>query len=206
MKHSDNGSILNDNGRLNQLDIDLRQEADEFLAKSGLKDIISNAGYIAVGSYKTRTMVWRDLDFERIADHPNWQDHWTVGNVLAKTGWVWRLSCVDAYRDQINTGDCGHYWGLRASNPGGGPVWKLDLWTARIEEYALEKRALWDSLITDESRIKILRIKEAMCMRPEYRKTLLSVHIYEAVLENNIEEIEGFLNWWQRTHQGGGVS
>lgn len=182
--------------RLDKLDRDLRAEADEFLSESGLGKIIGQAGYAAVGSYTTNTMTWRDLDFERMVEEPNWQDHWIVGQELAATGFVWRFSCVDAYRDCYNPGDSGYYWGLRASLPN-GPVWKLDLWTARRQEFSLESRAKWNSLMNQESRLNILAIKDAVCSRPEYRKTLLSVHIYEAVLEHNIKSVEDFLSWWK---------
>ena len=190
-----------DSLRLSQLDANLRREADEFLLNSGLAQTISAAGFAAVGSYTMRTMVWRDLDFERMVE-PDWSDHWALGQALAKSPWVWRLNCNDAYRDQYNP-DFGHYWGLRASNPNGGPIWKVDLWTARPEEFApgLERRATWQQLMTEDARLKILAIKEAICSRPEYRKTLLSVHVYEAVLERQVNDIEGFLEWWKQEQE-----
>jgi hypothetical protein len=78
-------------------------------------------------------------------------------------------------------------------------VWKLDLWTARPEEFApaLPKRETWASLMTEDARSHILAIKEAVCDEPEYRKSLLSVHIYEAVLEHGIRELEEFRDWWK---------
>ena len=203
MKQHENDQLASDEkARLDRLDSDLRGEADNFLRKSGLGRIITNAGFAPVGSYVMRTMVWRDLDFERMVDPPNWVDHWILGQALAETGWAWRLSCVDAYRDQNSPGDLGHYWGIRASDPDGGPVWKLDLWTARPCEFApaLQKRAAWEALMTDEARLSILAIKEVASSRPEYRKTLLSVHIYEAVLEKHISTIEAFWDWWYDTY------
>lgn len=188
--------------RLDLVERSLRREADEFLTNSGLGPIIAAAGFKPVGSYVMRAMTWRDLDFERMVDSPSWTDHWKLGQALADTGWAWRLSCVDAYRDQYNPGDFGYYWGLRASDPSGGPVWKLDLWTARPEEFApaLERRAVWEALMTEESRLNILAIKEAVCLHPEYRKSLLSVHIYEAVLQCQIRGVDAFLEWWRSTH------
>lgn len=187
--------------RLNKLDIDLRAEADEFLSESGLGEIISDAGFAPVGSYTTKTMVWRDLDFERMVDEPDWQDHWILGQQFASTGFVWRFSCIDAYCDHYSPDDDGYYWGLRASRPD-GPIWKLDLWTARPAEFAPgnSRRTTWNSLITEESRLNILAIKEAVYSHPEYRKTLLSVHIYEAVLENQVRSIDEFWQWWKSNY------
>jgi len=182
--------------RLSRLDADLRREADEFLLNSGLGKITSAAGYTPIGSYAMRTMVWRDLDFERMTKNPTWQDHWEWGKELAKIDGVYRLSCIDAYRDP-HIADFGLYWGVRAVAPEGAE-WKLDLWTARPEEFApgLDLRAKWMELLTDEARLNVLAIKEAVHTHTEYRKTMLSVHVYEAVLEHRIDSVEGFLDWW----------
>ena len=182
--------------RLNQLDADLRREADEFLLSSGLGRIISAAGYAPVGSYAMRTMVWRDLDFERMEDNPDWREHWEWGQALAEVEGVYRLACIDAYRDS-HFMDFGLYWGLRVSGPNGAE-WKLDLWTARPDEFAagLERRAKWMDLLTEEARLDVLAIKEIVRAHAEYGKTLLSVHVYEAVLEHGIADIEDFWDWW----------
>jgi hypothetical protein len=193
-----------DSQRLFALDAALRSEADQMLAQSGIGPILREAGYEAVGSYVMKTMTWRDLDFERYQE-PNWGRHWEVGTRLAQTGWCVRLQCIDVYREAWH--DFGYYWGLRVvppdrkeSAPPGDPmVWKLDLWTGRPKEFrpGLARRRTWGSLMTDEARSHILAIKEAMCEQPEYRKSLLSVHIYEAVLECGVRDVDGFFHWWK---------
>jgi hypothetical protein len=189
--------------RLLGLDAALRAEADETLARSGIGTILEEAGYEAVGSYVMGTMTWRDLDFERYKE-PDWKAHWEVGAGLAATGWPWRQVCTDHYRHPWRP-EKGLYWGLRVAPPGGGETWKLDLWTARPEEFApaAPKRELWASLMTDENRSHILAIKEALCMAPEYRKSLLSVHVYEAVLEEGVKGVDGFREWWSAKHGKG---
>jgi len=194
--------------RLFALDAALRSEADEMLAESGIGAILEQAAYGAVGSYAMRTMTWRDLDFERY-EGPDWQRHWEVGTRLAQTGWCVRLQCIDVYREAWPEAspDFGLYWGARAADPrrtgsaspGDPTVWKLDLWTARSEEFApsVSKRTTWSSLMTDEARSHILAIKEVLCTQPEYRKSLLSVHIYEAVLEHGVRGLGEFREWWK---------
>lgn len=179
----------------------LRAEADEMLTRSGMGAILQQAGYHAVGSYPMHTMTWRDLDFERIQDAPDWGDHWEVGAKLAATGWPWRQVCTDHYRHPWRP-EKGLYWGLRVAPPGGGETWKLDLWTARPEEFApgTPKREAWASLMTEERRSYVLAVKEAVCMEPEYRKSLLSVHVYEAVLEKGVRGVEEFREWWRATY------
>jgi hypothetical protein len=182
-------------------DIRLRAEADVMLKETGIGKLISEAGYKPVGSYSMQTMTWRDLDFERSVNEPTWTEHWEFGKKLAETGLIWKFSCVDAYRDRRNPGDKGLYWGIQFDYPTGGPIWKIDLWSAREEEWAgLDRRALWMSRLTDESRCHILEIKAAIWELPEYRKTLLSVHIYEAVLENDVISLDQFWSWWKQRY------
>lgn len=172
------------------------------LAASGIGAILAEAGYCSVGSYAMRTMTWRDLDFERYQE-PDWEEQWGVATRLARTGWCTRLQCVDHYRESAFT-DHGLYLGLRVADPahpapqpeGDPPIWKLDLWTARRHEFILKPRARWNALMTADARVLILAIKTAVCRRPEYRKTMLSVHIYEAVLEHGVTAVDQFLAWW----------
>ena len=168
------------------------------LAESGLGPIIAAAGFKPAGSYVMRTMTWRDLDFERVREPPDWDDHWALGRKLADTGWPWRQVCVDAYRDPRTPGEHGLYWGLRVAPPGGGETWKLDIWTARAEEYHREARERWERLMTEDHRLHVLAIKDAVCRLPEYRRTLISVHIYEAVLEQGIAGLDEFMDWWRQ--------
>ena len=173
------------------------------LAQSGIGAILSAAGYKPFGSYVIHTMTWRDLDFER-EEEPDWERHWEVGNQLAQTGWCFRLNCVDAYRE--GAGDKGLYWGVRVLTVENA-IWKLDLWTARPEEFAPMNptRNKWASLLTEEKRAEIIAIKQALCKAPEYRKTLLSVHIYQAVLEDNIRGLDAFMTWWRKKNDNAGT-
>ncbi len=194
--------------RLFALEEALRAEADQMLAQSGLGAIIANAGYQPVGSYPMRTMTWRDLDFER-CEEPDWRRHWEVGTRIAETDWCVRLQCVDVYREARpeEQPDFGLYWGLRVADPrragsgsrGDPTLWKLDLWTARSEEFApvAPRRQTWASLMTEETRSHILAIKEVVCHESQYRKSMLSVHIYEAVLEHGVCGTDAFREWWK---------
>jgi hypothetical protein len=184
--------------RLFALDADLRAEADKILEQSGLGKIIREEGFVPVGSYAMHTMTWRDLDFERFDESPDWQKHWRLGGKLSRLKWVWGLSAINAYNDPRHI-DQGHYWGLRSNRPGEKDFWKIDLWTAREKEFAkaAPNRPLWESRLNEDTRYHILEIKEAVCMLPEYRQSLLSVHIYEAVLEKGVKGLDAFWEWWK---------
>ena len=182
--------------RLFTLEAGLRAEADRMLEESGLGKIIREEGFKPVGSYVMRTMTWRDLDFERCDESPDWVKHWELGKKFAELNWVWRLAAINAYQDPRNT-DEGHYWGLRVSAPGEKNYWKLDLWTARREEFerGSPKRGLWEIKLNDDTRSSILAIKAEVCQLPEYLDNHLSVHIYEAVLEHGVRTIDEFRVW-----------
>jgi hypothetical protein len=188
--------------RLFSLDAKLRAEANQILKQSGIGIIIREEGFKPVGSYVMRTMTWRDLDFERTDDQPDWQQHWALGAKFARTQWIWGFRCLDTYRDPRNPEGEGLYWRLEVTNPAVGNIWIIDLWTARPEEYEpyLPKRNLWTSRLTEDSRYHILVIKEAVCNLPEYHKSLLSTHIYEAVLEHGVRSIDEFWDWWKKNY------
>ncbi len=194
---------LDETARLLCLDADLRREADVFLRESGFGAIIESAGFKPVGSFVMRTMTWRDLDFERVREEPSWSEHWELGRALAQTGWGYRFSCIDEYHNPEEPGECGLYWGIKACSSDGGPIWKLDLWTARAHEFIPDsRREAWMSALDDDSRAHVIAIKEAVCQDPRYRKTLLSVHIYEAVLERGIRGLDAFWEWCEARGSG----
>lgn len=193
--------------RLFALDETLRREADEVLAASGIGSILNDAGFIPVGSYSMRTMVWRDLDFELQAE-PQPEAFWDLCRELAATGWCVRMVCVDHYREQAFTA-FGLYCGLRVAPkertepaPKDRPdVWKLDIWIMRQTEAETQlepQRARWQRQMTEEKRSHILAIKEAACRQPQYGGRLLPIHIYDAVLEDNILDVDSFFGWWRR--------
>jgi hypothetical protein len=195
---------INENRRrLFALDAGLRAEADRVLEESSIGKILRMEGFKPVGSYAMRTMTWRDLDFERYDDSPDWVKHWELGVKLAGTGWAWRLRCLDAYREPGGK-DVGLYWGIWVAAPSGGETWKVDLWTARKGEFerSAPQRPLWESRLNVDTRYDILAIKEEISKLPEYRDSILSVHIYEAVLEYDIRNIEDFRRWWQKKYGG----
>ena len=68
-----------DSDRLFALDEALRAEGQAVLEASGLGALIDEYGFLPVGSQAMHTMTWRDLDFERIQDPPDWEEHSIAG-------------------------------------------------------------------------------------------------------------------------------
>jgi len=197
-----------DAARLFALDEALRAEADQMLADSGIGAILADAGYVVVGSYALRTMTWRDLDFHVTEDPPLPGVKWDFGTRLAETGWCVRLQFEEFHRQRLrDLPEGGLYWGARVVNPARGEpieqgspeVWKLDMWSGPSSAFAVgvRRRERWNDLLNDDTRSYVLAIKEAVCHEPEYRKTMLSVHVYDAVLEHGIRDLAAFRNWWR---------
>ncbi len=179
-----------------KLDTRLHNEADALLDQIGLGTILHSEGYLPVGSYTMRTMAWRDLDFERTEENPDWQLHWNLGNRFARLNSICELKCTNVYH-QTHSRDYGLYWGLQIFNPQNGAKWNIDIWTARKAEFlqGCPDRERWAMLLTDEKRGNIVSIKESVCNLPEYRSTIQSVHIYQAVLDENIRGLNEFIEW-----------
>jgi len=186
------------------LDEALRVEGQGVLADSGIGAIISEYGFAPVGSQVLRTMTWRDLDFERPESPPDWDGHWELGRRLAMTGWPVRMVCTNNHRAAFGIRSL--YWGLRIADPAReGPidvydesVWKIDLHSLPpedVEDNAQRTRS-WTSKMTEETRAAILAIKRELCYTPEYRRTVFSMHVYQAVLEHGVTAVEGFRRWW----------
>jgi hypothetical protein len=171
----------------------LQAEARQFVAEHRLVELLAPLGrVIPVGSAVTGLMVWRDLDY-------------TVDARGAVATAVWEALRPLLHRCQAlvyadETGERAaetapferHYFVLRIDG------WKLDIsvWTngapGEVERYQKALVARLD----DESRLAILRLKEAWHRRPEYPEVVGGFEIYEAVLEHGVrtpEELERHL-------------
>ena len=87
----------------------------------------------------------------------------------------------------------GLYWGVDyRAQPGSD--WKLDLWFLRegTTQFDLQHIESLPPRLTPESRLAILRIKDAWHGRPDYGSAVRSYDIYEAVLDHDVRTLEGF--------------
>lgn len=187
--------------RLFQLDEDLRKEGEHILDSSGIGKIILKNNFHPVGSFVLKTMTWRDIDFERHDENPDCDKQWELGKELAQLEWVWNLHCNDAYKDPRTPDNSGLYWGIKVTEPESGNIWRIDLWTARQEEFERisPNRNTWYSKLNDETRYTILSIKDKLRDFSELRRTYLSSRVYEAVLEHGIRNLEEFKVWWEKS-------
>ncbi|HUT74561.1 MAG TPA: hypothetical protein VM221_06980 [Armatimonadota bacterium] len=73
------------------------------------------------------------------------------------------------------------------------------MWSAHSSVFAIgtARSDEWRRLLVDDARSYVLAIKESVCHDSEYRKTMLSVHIYDAVLHHGIRDVVSFRRWWE---------
>jgi hypothetical protein len=147
---------------------------------------------IPVGSAVTGLMVWRDLDYTVDAPGANASSAWRALRPLLDR--CQRLAYADETGERV--GETApyerHYFVFRVAG------WKLDIsvWTngapEEVERYQHELAARLDN----ETRLAILRLKDAWHTRPDYPERVGAFEIYQAVLEHGVrtpEELERHL-------------
>jgi hypothetical protein len=95
----------------------------------------------------------------------------------------------------------GLYWRVEYATDA-GVAWNLDLWFIHesATQFDLEHMKALPHRLTRESRVAILRIKEAVADAPP-RERVRSYEVYEAVLDHGVRTAEEF-----RRHRGGDAS
>jgi hypothetical protein len=131
---------------------------------------------IPVGSAVTGLMVWRDLDYT--VDAPAVE----AAGVWDALGPVVRRCRALKYADETGDPIGRHYFVFRVDD------WKLDVsvWTngapEEVERYQRELPARLDR----DTRLTILRLKDAWHVRPEYPEVVGGYDICRAVLEHGV--------------------
>jgi hypothetical protein len=163
---------------------ELKREADALIARAALDSLLADyPRWFVGGSYRHDLMCWRDLDVYVFDPTRDLQRCFQVAYHVTQ-----RLGAVKS-RFTNNTGGepDGFYWGILLGDARRG-AWKLDLWF--LAENAFEQHGDYaDSMarrLTPEHRAAILSIKEAHWRTPEYRNTITSHQIYEAVMTHGV--------------------
>jgi hypothetical protein len=176
-----------------KIEAEIRAEADRLLA-SGLRQILDDYGEVhVVGSHLLHLMVWRDLDIHIVKSPLERNSFFTLGNRIADLLKPHRMH----YRDETIVATPGLpkglYWGIYLGDERNG-AWKIDVWASDREEFE-RTRSYCDRILgrlTEPKRETILRLKSACWQHPEYRRRFSSADIYEAVLECDVVDMEGF--------------
>ena len=180
---------------LDEQDGRLRAEADALLRRSRVMDILRRFGTPHIsGSYAMCLMTWRDLDIYLEMRPCDTRAFLELGRALGEALTPRKLSFTDHLHFPATEGLPGLYWGIRTADLAASG-WKIDLWGVEPPTCA-ERLSRCESLaarVDRATRYRILRIKHAVCRLPEYRQTITSQQVYDAVLEMGVTTVEEFM-------------
>jgi hypothetical protein len=177
----------------------LQREADAVHADLRLDELLGGLGDpIRVGSSALGLMVWPDLDVTVACPTLDLAAVASVGAELVTHPRVRQLTTLNdtGKWNADPTYPDGLYLGLKYRSEA-GVEWKVDIWLVDEPERQpdLEHLRTLPPKLTDEARLRILEIKDAWADRPEYGRTVRSVDIYTAVLEDDVMTLEQFEAW-----------
>ena len=171
-------------------------EAETILNEIGLLNLLEKYGTVEItGSHSLNTMTWRDLDLYLINDEMDKALFFKLGQELATLLTPCRMSFRDEFIGQTEGLPTGYYWGIYADIY--DQEWKIDIWAIdpeQAEELLCYLEEIREGL-TVEKRKTVLEIKTHFCHRPEYRVTITSQDIYNAVIKDNVNSVESFKKW-----------
>ncbi len=176
----------------------LQSEAKKVLDALGILTFLSEFGRVeVVGSYALGLMTWRDVDIDLAVDEIREDDFFQAVRFMFGRESIKRLVLADNRNVESDLADRGIpaslYLGVFVAAVDGGE-WKIDIrfvegGDIRTKNYLEQIK----SRLTDEKRLKILEIKDAVCLHPKYqKKEICGVDVYTSVLDDGVTDVEGF--------------
>lgn len=171
----------------------LHKETDEILEELDLINFLSKFGKIEiVGSYKLGLMVWEDIDIHIITEKPNKKQALYILKDLLERSKVLSVTIIDNRTKRVYPNyPEGFYIGIKYKN--NETKWKIDIWLTSEKETEIDN--LIQEKLDENNRKYILEIKSKLFDNPKYRKDILSIDIYKAVLEKGVKNLEEFQNY-----------
>ncbi len=177
---------------------ELRNEAGALLVGEGLLGTIESIGPMrVVGGYALDLMTWPDIDVSLQLPHElDIPTFFELGRRVVGKFQVTKMQFENVFIRPFGSFDHGLYWGIQLIHS--ERTWKLDIWGYGKEAYVAHVRDFEElaARLANADRTTILRIKDALCRRPEYGITVTSWHIYEAITRHGVRSMEEFDAWW----------
>ncbi|MBI2022185.1 hypothetical protein HYS93_04905 [Candidatus Daviesbacteria bacterium] len=182
----------------------LQKDAYKVLEKLQLMELLKNFGEPKiVGSLSLGLMTWRDIDLETVCKELKKEYIAAiVATLISNFDRRIDFGMIDNRLKEHFIIPKGMYIGckyfgedipveeLKGSNPN---VWKIDMWFGlKGDNQGFQKTEEIKSKLTKEKRRIILEIKEKVSKNPKFRKEIFSVDIYDAVLENGVNNLNEF--------------
>ncbi|SRR6266404_185717 len=188
------------------VDRKLRAEADALLDERGLRKLLEEYAPIYItGSYTLRLMVWRDLDIVMDAPGITIPEFFDLGKRITLLLAPWKMFFTNNRDHDGGRYPRGLYWGIRLGDVRRG-AWKIDLWAFDRNESRDQVRGCeaLNNRLNDENRPIILNLKSQLWDQPQYRDTITSQDIYEAVLDYGVQTLDGFFEYIETKRKPGG--
>ncbi|MEC0238483.1 hypothetical protein P4H66_01180 [Paenibacillus dokdonensis] len=166
-------------------------EANLILNELDLLNLWSVVGEpVLVGAAAYNLIFNRDIDMEIYCDQPEVASGFRVLENCVKNPKV-----IGArYSNHLDGEDQGIYFQLRYKDEN-DLIWKIDMWLLAHDHPGPCAKDLVEPLnrvLTDQSRESILTIKNQITLNAE---SIVSIRIYEAVIDYNIQTYEEFMKW-----------
>jgi hypothetical protein len=178
----------------------LREEAEAVAADLNLSEQLGHLGHpVWVGSVALGLMVRPDLDITVVCQELDESAVVALGGLFALQLYVRQVTYRDdtaMWNDEPETYPDGLYLGVKyCRDP--EREWNLDIWFVdepdRQPDLA-HLRTLAPRL-DHERRVAILRIKDHAAARPEYGRSVRSIDVYTAVLDDGVRTPAEFDQW-----------
>lgn len=139
-------------------------------------------------------MVWPDIDIDvLISKHPERHTIVQLLEELSHNSNIFELRMTDNTQKIVSHYPQGFLLQMKAFI--NEKIWQFDIWFVRESDRDQTFIKRIQESLTAEKRESILLIKEYVSKLPQYNKTVFSIDIYKAVIENDINTIEEFKNY-----------
>ncbi|GCE09833.1 hypothetical protein [Dictyobacter aurantiacus] len=172
----------------------LQTESQQVLADLKVIDLLSRVGRVRqTGSTTVGLMVWRDIDLQVYSPGLSAEQAFATMQPLLTHPYVTQVRYLHQ-SDHFKIEDLGErYFFMVMYQYNQIAEWKLDIsfWI----EPGIRPEPVQDELeqvLTAETRLLILRIKDAWYQLPAYRVTVASTDIYDAVLHHGVRTLDDF--------------
>ncbi|OGH47816.1 MAG: hypothetical protein A3A51_03875 [Candidatus Levybacteria bacterium RIFCSPLOWO2_01_FULL_39_10] len=181
---------------------ELQYEGQEVLGELKINEQFSKLGKIVIGgSLISGLMTWRDIDIGvEVENMPSKNDLSNLFTSLLSNSKILQLN----YSDNTELINLHHpkgiYFGIKYQKEK-EKIWKIDLWFISPEDnqQSIEDLKWLQQKITQETKMIILSIKNEIDTDPRYKKSIFSIDIYKAVIENGVKDLEAFKKYLKGT-------
>ena len=175
--------------------VDRKSQADRILYEFGLLKKLEELGVPhIIGSYRMDMMAWNDLDIDIENDGMSLDKLYELSSFILNT---FHPTWYEAKEEINEEGKKVWFHGFETMIT--GELWNIDLWFFDKDTIANAERYC-DNIAKRTNQIqkdRIVQIKEELIARELYSfEKYKSLDVYKTVLENNVENVEDFLKFF----------